>query len=50
MNKVEQVESQIKAALAEAVTTAGLTTESVNIHLETPKNKAACACLRPARP
>lgn len=39
MNKVEQVESQIKAALAEAVTTAGLTTESVNIHLETPKNK-----------
>ncbi|HEY4578861.1 MAG TPA: arginine--tRNA ligase [Savagea sp.] len=39
MNKVEQVESQIKAALAEAVTTAGLTTELVNIHLETPKNK-----------
>lgn len=39
MNKVEQVESQIKAALAEAVTTAGLTTEAVNIHLETPKNK-----------
>jgi len=40
MNAVEKVQQAIKSAIAEAVQKAELTTEPVDVHLESPKDKA----------
>lgn len=40
MNAVEKVQQAIKLAISEAVQKAGLTTESMDVHLESPKDKA----------
>src|SRR5690606_18853335 len=40
MNAVEKVQQAIKQAIAEAVEKAGLTADPVEVHLESPKDKA----------